>query len=107
MKHLKGSDFKKKVQLKYDKNIKIHACGYVGPINPISTNSKYVDTYFLNNSTGDLFVMNSHCTWEKVPIYKSYYYLDTKNKIWKVDKFNPEDNPHGLQEESSFAVLFP
>jgi ribosomal RNA assembly protein len=26
---------------------------------------------------------------------------------WKVDKFQPEDNPHGLQEESSFAVLFP
>ena len=26
---------------------------------------------------------------------------------WKVDEFNPEDNPHGLLEESSFAVLFP
>ena len=26
---------------------------------------------------------------------------------WKVDKFTPEDNPHGLLEESSFAVLFP
>lgn len=26
---------------------------------------------------------------------------------WKVDEFKPEDNPHGLLEESSFAVLFP
>jgi ribosomal RNA assembly protein len=26
---------------------------------------------------------------------------------WKVEEFKPEDNPHGLQEESSFAVLFP
>ena len=26
---------------------------------------------------------------------------------WKVDKFSPEDNPSGLLEESSFAVLFP
>jgi ribosomal RNA assembly protein len=27
---------------------------------------------------------------------------------WKVDKFNPEDNPNGgVVEESSFAVLFP
>ena len=26
---------------------------------------------------------------------------------WKVDEFKPEDNPTGLLEESSFAVLFP
>ena len=26
---------------------------------------------------------------------------------WKVDEFKPEDNPNGLLEESSFAVLFP
>ena len=26
---------------------------------------------------------------------------------WKVDAFSPEDNPNGLLEESSFAVLFP
>lgn len=26
---------------------------------------------------------------------------------WKVDEFNPDDNPHGVLEESSFAVLFP
>ncbi len=26
---------------------------------------------------------------------------------WKVEKFVPEYNPHGLLEESSFAVLFP
>ena len=26
---------------------------------------------------------------------------------WKIEPFNPEDNPHGLLEESSFAVLFP
>lgn len=27
---------------------------------------------------------------------------------WKVDKFEPEDNPHGgVFEESSFSVLFP
>ncbi|KAL7068700.1 KH domain-containing protein [Cryptosporidium serpentis] len=26
---------------------------------------------------------------------------------WKVPKLCPEDNPHGLLEESSFAVLFP
>ena len=26
---------------------------------------------------------------------------------WKIEPFNPEDNPHGLLDESSFAVLFP
>jgi ribosomal RNA assembly protein len=26
---------------------------------------------------------------------------------WKVDEFKPDDNPNGLLEESSFAVLFP
>jgi ribosomal RNA assembly protein len=26
---------------------------------------------------------------------------------WKVEPFAPEDNPNGLLEESSFAVLFP
>lgn len=26
---------------------------------------------------------------------------------WKVDDFKPEDNPHGMLEESSFATLFP
>ena len=26
---------------------------------------------------------------------------------WKVDEFKPEDNPNGVLEESSFAVLFP
>jgi ribosomal RNA assembly protein len=26
---------------------------------------------------------------------------------WKVEEFKPEDNPTGLLEESSFAVLFP
>ena len=26
---------------------------------------------------------------------------------WKIDEFKPEDNPHGLLEESSFATLFP
>jgi len=26
---------------------------------------------------------------------------------WKIDEFKPEDNPAGLLEESSFAVLFP
>ncbi len=26
---------------------------------------------------------------------------------WKIDEFKPEDNPHGLLEESSFSVLFP
>lgn len=26
---------------------------------------------------------------------------------WKVEEFKPEDNPHGLLEESSFATLFP
>ncbi|KDN52832.1 hypothetical protein K437DRAFT_253768 [Tilletiaria anomala UBC 951] len=26
---------------------------------------------------------------------------------WKIDKFTPEDNPHPLTEESSFATLFP
>ena len=26
---------------------------------------------------------------------------------WNVPKLTPEDNPHGLLEESSFAVLFP
>jgi len=26
---------------------------------------------------------------------------------WKIDTFKPEDNPSGLLEESSFAVLFP
>lgn len=26
---------------------------------------------------------------------------------WKIDKFEVEDNPHGLLEESSFATLFP
>ena len=26
---------------------------------------------------------------------------------WKIDEFKPEDNPHGLLEESYFAILFP
>jgi ribosomal RNA assembly protein len=26
---------------------------------------------------------------------------------WKIEAFNPEDNPNGMVEESSFAVLFP
>ena len=26
---------------------------------------------------------------------------------WKIEPFNPDDNPHGVLEESSFAVLFP
>ena len=26
---------------------------------------------------------------------------------WKVEEFKPEDNPHPLLEESSFATLFP
>ena len=26
---------------------------------------------------------------------------------WKIDQFKPEDNPHPLTEESSFATLFP
>ena len=26
---------------------------------------------------------------------------------WKVEEFRPEDNPHPLLEESSFATLFP
>ncbi|CAG8595171.1 5589_t:CDS:2 [Ambispora gerdemannii] len=26
---------------------------------------------------------------------------------WKIDPFRPEDNPHPLTEESSFATLFP
>ena len=26
---------------------------------------------------------------------------------WKVEEFKPEDNPNGVLEESSFAVLFP
>lgn len=26
---------------------------------------------------------------------------------WKVESFKPEDNPHRLLEESSFATLFP
>jgi ribosomal RNA assembly protein len=26
---------------------------------------------------------------------------------WKPPKFKPEDNPHGLLSESSFATLFP
>jgi len=26
---------------------------------------------------------------------------------WKIDKFGKEDNPSGLLEESSFAILFP
>ena len=28
-------------------------------------------------------------------------------KHWEIPKFAPEDNPTGLLEESSFAVLFP
>ena len=28
-------------------------------------------------------------------------------KHWEIPKFSPEDNPTGLLEESSFAVLFP
>jgi ribosomal RNA assembly protein len=26
---------------------------------------------------------------------------------WRVEEFKPEDNPHGMVEESSFSVLFP
>ena len=26
---------------------------------------------------------------------------------WNVEEFKPEDNPHGMVEESSFATLFP
>lgn len=26
---------------------------------------------------------------------------------WKIEQFSPEDNPHGLAEESVFATLFP
>ncbi len=26
---------------------------------------------------------------------------------WEVSKFSKEDNPYGLLEESSFAILFP
>ncbi|KDD75833.1 hypothetical protein H632_c479p1 [Helicosporidium sp. ATCC 50920] len=26
---------------------------------------------------------------------------------WKIDPFTKEENPHGMQEESSFAILFP
>ena len=38
---------------------------------------------------------------------------DEKTKVvdnaWGMDipKFKPEDNPHGMLEESSFATLFP
>ena len=33
--------------------------------------------------------------------------LLTVQEGWKPSKFNPEDNPHGVLSESSFATLFP
>lgn len=51
---------------------------------------------------------------EKQPVNKNKRYRKEKPwdndptlDKWKVEKFVPEHNPHGLLEESSFAVLFP
>ena len=47
----------KNIQRNHDNVIKIYAYGYAGPVNPISKNSKYMGKYFLNVTTGDLFIM--------------------------------------------------
>ncbi|CDW83938.1 ribosomal rna assembly protein mis3 [Stylonychia lemnae] len=51
---------------------------------------------------------------EAVPVNKNKKYRkdkpwdnDPNLDKWKIEPFNPEDNPHGVLEESSFAVLFP
>jgi ribosomal RNA assembly protein len=55
------------------------------------------------NEAGDQATVNKNKKYRKEKPWDNDPNLDK----WKVEEFKPEDNPSGLLEESSFAVLFP
>ena len=48
-------------------------------------------------------VVNKNKRYEKEKPWDNDPTLDK----WKIDEFKPEDNPHGMVDESTFSCLFP